>query len=51
MHLIGRFLANLSPYVDVEQWVTAMQRIDAWLILCGERLVACVREQMSAEVG
>ncbi len=51
MHLIGRFLANLSPYVDVEHWVAAMQRIDAWLILYGERLVACVREQMSAEVG
>jgi hypothetical protein len=49
MHLIGRFLANLSPYVDVEHWVAAMQRIDAWLVLYGERLIACVREQMNAE--
>ena len=48
MHLIGRFLANLTPYIDVAHWVSAMQRIDAWLILHGERLIACVREQMNA---
>jgi hypothetical protein len=23
MHLIGRFLANLSPYVDVAHWVSS----------------------------
>jgi len=51
MHLIGRFLANLGPYVDVEHWVSAMQRVDAWLVLHGERLVACVHEQMATEAG
>jgi len=47
MHLAGRFLANLSPYVDVEHWVDSMKRVDAWLILHGHRLTACVREQMT----
>ncbi len=46
MHLVGRFLANLSPYVDVENWVDSMKRVDAWLILHGHRLTACVREHM-----
>jgi len=46
MHLVGRFLANLSPFVDVENWVDSMKRVDAWLILHGHRLTACVREHM-----
>ncbi len=48
MHLVGRFLANLSPYVDVASWVDSMVRVDAWLTLHGEQLVACVREHLAA---
>ncbi len=39
MHVIGRFVANLSPYVDVEMWLDAMLTVDAWLTLNGKRLV------------
>lgn len=43
MHLIGRFLANLSPFVDVEGWLDAMLRVDAWLMLNGNRLMERAR--------
>lgn len=39
MHVIGRFVANLSPYVDVEMWLDAMLTVDAWLTLNGKKLV------------
>lgn len=38
VHLIGRFLANLSPFVDVEMWVEAMLRVEAWLTMNAKRL-------------
>jgi homoserine kinase type II len=44
MHLVGRFLANLSPYVDVESWLDSMLKIDAWLTLNRERLIERVRK-------
>ncbi|BCX03963.1 MAG: hypothetical protein KatS3mg053_1901 [Candidatus Roseilinea sp.] len=46
MHLVGRFLANLSPYVDVASWLESLARVDAWLTLYGERLIACVRDNL-----
>ena len=39
MHVIGRFVANLSPYVDVEMWLDAMLTVDAWLTLNSKKLV------------
>jgi homoserine kinase type II len=39
MHLVGRFLANTTPYVDVESWMESMAKIDAWLVLNAEKLV------------
>jgi homoserine kinase type II len=33
MHLVGRFLSNLTPYVDIENWLDSMLKIDAWLTL------------------
>jgi homoserine kinase type II len=39
MHVIGRFVANLSPFVDVEMWLDAMLTVDAWLTLNGKKLV------------
>ncbi|PJF47985.1 MAG: hypothetical protein D6709_02960 [Chloroflexi bacterium] len=46
MHLIGRFLSNLSPYVDVASWLESLARVDAWLTLYGEQLTSCVRQHM-----
>ncbi len=48
MHLVGRFLANLSPYADVAYWLDAMFRVDAWLTLNARALVAGVSRHMSA---
>ncbi|MFN3705470.1 MAG: phosphotransferase [Thermoflexales bacterium] len=48
MHLIGRFLGNLSPYVDVASWLESLARVDAWVTLHGERLASCVRQHMGA---
>ncbi len=42
MHLVGRFLSNTTPYVDVDQWIEAMLHVDAWLTLNGEKLKECV---------
>jgi Ser/Thr protein kinase RdoA (MazF antagonist) len=39
MHLVGRFLGNLSPYADIEGWVDAMLRLDAWLTMNGRKLM------------
>lgn len=39
MHLVGRFLSNLTPYVDVENWVDSLLRVDAWLTMNQARLV------------
>lgn len=38
MHLVGRFLSNLSPYADIEGWVDAMLRLDAWLTMNSKKL-------------
>jgi Ser/Thr protein kinase RdoA (MazF antagonist) len=43
MHLVGRFMSNLSPYADVEGWVDAMLRMDAWLIMNGKKLMEHAR--------
>ena len=42
MHLIGRFVGNLSPYVDVESWIESMLNVDAWLTLNRRRLVDAI---------
>jgi homoserine kinase type II len=39
MHLVGRFLSNLSPYVDVENWIESLLKIDAWLMLNRRQLL------------
>lgn len=44
MHLVGRFLSNLSPYADIEGWIDAMLRLDAWLTMNGRKLVDHARE-------
>jgi homoserine kinase type II len=43
MHLVGRFMANTSPYADVEGWVDAMLRMDAWLTMNGKKLMERAR--------
>jgi homoserine kinase type II len=43
MHLVGRFMSNLSPYADVEGWVDAMLRMDAWLTMNGKKLMEHAR--------
>lgn len=43
MHLVGRFMSNLSPYADVEGWIDAMLRIDAWLTMNGKKLIEHAR--------
>lgn len=47
MHLVGRFLGNLSPYVDVASWLESLARVDAWLTLHGERLTSEVRKHLA----
>jgi homoserine kinase type II len=39
MHLVGRFLSNLTPYVDIENWLDSMLKIDAWLTLNKHKLL------------
>ena len=39
IHMIGRFVAGASPYIDVEQWLDSMLQIDAWLTLNRQRLM------------
>ncbi len=46
MHLVGRFLANLSPYVDVASWLESLARVDAWVTLHGEQLTSCARQHI-----
>ncbi len=46
MHLIGRFLANATPYVDIEQWIVGLRRVDAWLALHGRQLVTLLHQEM-----
>jgi hypothetical protein len=36
-------MSNLSPYADVEGWVDAMLRMDAWLIMNGKKLMEHAR--------
>jgi homoserine kinase type II len=43
MHLVGRFMSNLSPYADVEGWVDAMLRMDAWLTMNDKKLIEHAR--------
>jgi homoserine kinase type II len=38
MHLVGRFAAGLSPFVDVDSWLESMLRVDGWLSRHGARL-------------
>lgn len=38
MHLTGRFLSNLTPFVDIEHWIESMLRVDAWLMLSRDTL-------------
>ncbi|MCX6020117.1 MAG: hypothetical protein NTZ50_16770, partial [Chloroflexi bacterium] len=38
MHLIGRFLGGLSPFIDVESWIESFLQIDAWLAKNGDRM-------------
>jgi Ser/Thr protein kinase RdoA (MazF antagonist) len=40
MHLIGRFTAGLTPYVDVESWLDTMISIDTWLAKNSAQLTA-----------
>ncbi|MDW8351688.1 MAG: phosphotransferase [Anaerolineae bacterium] len=47
MHLVGRFLSNLSPYVDVASWLESLARVDAWLTLHGQRLTTEVRRHLT----
>ncbi len=42
MHMIGRFVGNLSPYVDVENWIDSMLNVDAWLTLNRRHLLDAV---------
>ena len=34
----GRFLSNLTPFVDIEHWIESMLRVDAWLMLSRDTL-------------
>jgi homoserine kinase type II len=43
MHLVGRFLGGATPFVDVEQWIDSMIRIDDWLKKNREEMVERAR--------
>jgi Ser/Thr protein kinase RdoA (MazF antagonist) len=38
MHLCGRFITNLTPLVDVENWLTSMLELEDWLSANGTTL-------------
>ncbi len=42
MHMVGRFVGDLSPYIDVENWIESMLNVDAWLTLNRRHLVEAV---------
>ncbi len=46
MHLIGRFLANTTPYVDVEHWIAGLRRVDGWLTLHGQRFITLLKREV-----
>jgi homoserine kinase type II len=40
MHLCGRFIAGLTPAIDVESWIDSFVALDDWLDKHGAELVA-----------
>ena len=42
MHMVGRFVGNLSPYIDVESWIESTLNIDAWMTLNRRHLVEAI---------
>lgn len=40
MHLCGRFIAGLTPAIDVESWLDSLITLDSWLEKNGAELVA-----------
>ncbi len=42
MHMVGRFVADLTPYVDIESWIESMLNVDAWLTINRRKLIEAV---------